>query len=229
MTSTKIDTQAHQSQMLNYLAHLVYHSLSVLNTASLLSQSRYTSLTLRQSTTLQNRFKYSSLPQTPKPALIHACSWTLMHMSGLRSSPALRRSLAVPSSLLEFTPPTRSLDVTFHCGRGGASGSSNSASSGSAPGEYCDEGVSRSPADVELFFFESGSSGWCHASGVCENWTFDDDGEDCMERRWVRFKGWGASNEVENLRCCCRGWVRGTRCAAPEVGLVGGGSIPPIA
>ena len=127
---------------------LVYRSFSLLNTASFVYQSWYTSLTLRQSTTLQNRFKYHSLPHTPKPALIHACSWTLKHMSGLRSSPALRRSLTMPSCLLELVPPSmRSLDVLFHRGSGGAEGSSKSASSSSVPvlGVYCDDGVRRSP------------------------------------------------------------------------------------
>jgi len=85
-------------------------------------------------------------------------------------------------------PPMRSLDVVFHCDSGGAAGSSKSSSS--SPAEYCDNGVRRSPADVELFFFESGSSGWCHANGVCENWTFEDDKEGCTERRCLRFRGW---------------------------------------
>ena len=107
-------------------------------------------------------------------------------------------SLAVPSCLLELVPPPmRSLDVVFHRGSGGAEGSLKSASSSSsvpAPGVYCDDGVRRSPVDVnvdlELFFFESGSSGWCHANGLCENWKFDDDGDGWTERRWVRCKGW---------------------------------------
>ena len=102
-------------------------------------------------------------------------SWTLRHMSGLRSSP-VRRSLAVRRCLLELVPPPmRSLDVVFYRGSGGAGGSSKSASSSisvPAPGVYCNDGVKRSPADVnmdvELLFFESG-------------WT---------ERRSVRFKGW---------------------------------------
>ena len=58
----------------------------------------------------------------------------------------------------------RSLDVVFDRGSGGSEGSSLSASSSSNPvlGVYCDDGVRRSPADVnadvdaELFFFESG-------------------------------------------------------------------------
>ena len=71
----------------------------------------------------------------------------------------------------------RSLDVVFDRGNGGAEESSKSASSSSSVptlAVYCDDGVRRSPADVnadvdaELSFFESGSSGLCHANGVCE-------------------------------------------------------------
>ena len=65
-----------------------------------------------------------------------------------------------------------------------------------APAVHCDNGVRGSPADVnvnvdlELIFFESGESGWCHANGVCENRRFGDEGDGWTERRWVRFKGW---------------------------------------
>ena len=111
MTCTKIDIQAHprlsrRNKTANGRITFPLSSLSLLNTADFVYQSRYTSLTLRQSTTLQRRFKYSSLPHTPKPALIHACSWTLKHMSGMRSSPALRRSLTMPSCLLDRVGPT---------------------------------------------------------------------------------------------------------------------------
>lgn len=43
-------------------------------------------LTFSQSTTVQKRFMYSSLPHTPYPAPTHACSWTETQRSG-KSSP----------------------------------------------------------------------------------------------------------------------------------------------
>ena len=83
MTCTKIDIKAHprlsrpnKNRNGRIIFPLASLWLLLVPKHCIPRQSRYTSLILCQSTTLQNRFKYSSLPRTPNPALIHACSWT---------------------------------------------------------------------------------------------------------------------------------------------------------